>query len=198
MNLGQAKTTALQLIREYSSDGILTGESENADYLISAYKFADTAQKELAKLKKIYAVMQVTQVASAVTDVQTLKKYDLPADYMELQKVYFNDGKTVKLFSDFQWLGKKTFAVSDAYDGVFDIHYYKYPTTIDETTHDDYEFELDVDAQEVIPFYIASKMVAIDNITLSVQLLNEYELKKSQLITKDTFGITRVENSLGW
>lgn len=305
MNLREAKEKALSLMAEYSIDGVPIPDGENADYLNRMNRFADTAQKEIAQVKKIHAVysisnnpinsqqgllqgfelkqhlpgvdiieaytgskayyFEVDNVADVyieenvngvwtalVTINNTVKgqftaykgltnasnpdnairmrfsgnyvynvrnralfayafptandvpiytpyvKYQMPADFMELQKVIQQtDPRQYKEMIAYYWEGKRTFVLNYYEHGSFDIHYYRYPTTITSTTSDTYEFEIDTEAQEAIPFFIASKAVFDENQTMAIQLLNEYQIKLSRLYMADDFGITTITQNYG-
>lgn len=122
----------------------------------------------------------------------------MPADFMELQKVIQqNDPRQYKDMIAYYWEGKRTFVLNYYEQGSFDIHYYRYPTTITSATADTYEFEIDTEAQESIPFFIASKAVFDENQTMAIQLLNEYQIKLSRLYTADDFGITTITQNFG-
>lgn len=305
MNLLEAKQRALSLMAEYSVDGVLTPDGDNADYLNRMNRFADVAQKEIAQVKKIHAVysisnnpikpqqgllsgfdlkqhlpgtdiidtytgskayyFEVDNVADVyieeningvwtnlVTINNTVKgqftaykglisasnvanqirlrfsgsyvynlrnkalfeysfptandvpiyrpyvKYDMPSDFMELNKVIQQtDPRSYKEMIAYHWEGKRTFVLNYYELGSFDVHYYKYPTTITSTTADTYEFEVDTEAQEAIPFFLASKTIFDENQTLAIQLLNEYQVKLSRLYTADDFGITTITQNFG-
>jgi hypothetical protein len=53
LNLGTAKTKALQYMREYSNNANLISSTVNADYTLAFNNAADTAQKKIATIKKI-------------------------------------------------------------------------------------------------------------------------------------------------
>jgi hypothetical protein len=53
MNLKQVKTKAIQLIKQYSNNGTIITDSENADYLLSMNSFINDAQFELAAKRPI-------------------------------------------------------------------------------------------------------------------------------------------------
>jgi hypothetical protein len=125
-------------------------------------------------------------------------KYQMPADFMELQKVIQQtDPRVYKEMIAYYWEGKRTFVLNYYETGSFDIHYYRYPTTIDANTPDTYEFEVDIEAQEAIPFFIAGHAIMDENQTLAIQLLNEYQVKLSRLYTTDDFGITTITQNYG-
>lgn len=303
MLLGEAKKRALSLMAEYSIDGVVTSDGENADYLNRMNRFADQAQKELSQVKKIHAVYHIAHntikpqqglltgfelkqhtpdadiidtypgskayyfevdnvadiyieenVNGVWTPLATINnttkgqftaykglinasnpsnqirlrfsgdyvynirnkalfaytfptaddvpvyrpytRYDMPSDFMELQKVIQEtDTRQYKEMIAFYWEGKRTLVLNYYDIGSFDIHYYRYPTTIDSTTADTYEFEVDIEAQEAIPFYLAGHALLDENPTIAIQLLNEYQLRLSRLYTTDDFGITTITQS---
>ncbi|MBS4173472.1 hypothetical protein [Bacillus sp. FJAT-49736] len=120
-------------------------------------------------------------------------KYEMPSDFMELQKVVQeSDPRVYKEMIAYFWEGKRTFVLNYYETGSFEIHYYRYPSDITLATPDTYEFEVDIEAQELIPFFMASKAIFDENQTFSIQLLNEYQTKLSRLYTQDDFGITTI------
>ncbi|MET3699516.1 hypothetical protein SAMN05877753_111154 [Bacillus oleivorans] len=120
-------------------------------------------------------------------------RYEMPADFMELNKViHETDPRAYKELVEYYWEGKRTFVLNYYLNGSFLIQYYRYPTTIDSTTPDTYEFEVDTEAQEAIPYYMASKAIFDENQTMATQLLNEYQVKLSRLTTDDNYGIQTI------
>jgi hypothetical protein len=61
MNLGLAKTKALQYMREYSNNSNLISATVNADYTLAFNNAADTAQKKISTIKKIIATYSISQ-----------------------------------------------------------------------------------------------------------------------------------------
>lgn len=133
-----------------------------------------------------------------VPDYRPYIKFQMPSDFMELQKVIQQgDPRTYIDMISFKWEGKKTFVLNYYDVGSFDVHYYRYPTTIDSTTPDTYDFEIDIEAQEAIPFFLGGHALMDENPTLAIQLLNEYQTKLSRLFTTDDFGITTITQNYG-
>lgn len=304
MNLGESKARALSLMAEYSIDGTLIPDGENADYLNRMNRFADIAQKEISQVKKIHAVHTISQnpiksqfgllqgfdieqhlsqdiiyqtvgsksfyfevdgVATVYLEEnnagawQQLKKidnttkgkftaykgnvsltsasnhvrirfsgnyvynirnralfeytfptdadvpnykpyipYQMPTDFMELNNViHHQDNRQYRDMIDYKWEGKRTFVVNYYLKGSFDIHYYKYPTTIDQNTLDTHEFEVDTESSQLIPFFMAAHSIMDENQTLAIQLLNEYQVKLSRLFTPDEFSIKTITENYG-
>ena len=133
-----------------------------------------------------------------VMDYRPYVKYDMPSDFMELKKVIQQtDPRMYKEMIAYYWEGKRTFVLNYYDTGSFDIHYYRYPTSIDAITPDTYEFEIDTEAQEAIPFFIAGHCLMDENANLAIQLLNEYQTKLSRLYMSDDFGITTITQNYG-
>lgn len=306
MNLGEAKNKALSLMAEYSVDGVVIPDGENADYLDRMNRFADIAQKEIATIKKIHAVYSISQnpiksllgllkgfdlqqhldvdlvdtqgtgaqsyyfevdrtatvyieecvngvwnilqtltiptiteftaykgfitptsltnlirlrfsgaypynirnralyaykfpTVQDIPDYTPFTKYEMPTDFMEVQKVVQQtDPRTYMEMISCKWEGKKTLVLNYYDTGSFDIHYYRYPTTIDSNTPDSYEFEVYTEAQDAIPFFLAAKCLMDENILMSMQLSNEFNTKLNGISTKDKQTASTVSEVYGW
>ncbi len=126
-------------------------------------------------------------------------KYEMPTDFMELQKVIQQgDPRTYVDMIAYKWEGKKTLVLNYYDTGSFDVHYYRYPTAITKDTPDTYEFEVYTEAQEAIPFFIASHVMMEEKPTIAIQLLNEYTNKINALNTKDKQSSATVSEVYGW
>jgi hypothetical protein len=72
-------------------------------------------------------------------------------------------------------------------DGQADIYYFKYPERITEKTPDTYEFELDDDVLEIMPYGIAADLLKSDVSSNYGQVYaNRYEMLKQGLDPRDT------------
>lgn len=137
-------------------------------------------------------------------DVPTYKAYvpyELPDDYMELDKIYrwYDQRQYTVLPGDYKLTGRKTVELNWFTNGQFDIHYFKLPTVIDASTDDSYEFEVEIQAQYLIPYYAAAIVVMDENQAIGTLLLNQYQNRLANLsgtYTANTIGeITDVK---GW
>lgn len=308
MNLKTAKEKAIQLINEYSNNGSLISAAQNADYLNRMNNLADTAQKEIATVRKIHAVYNISQnpilnqlgltkgfdieqhldtdhtttvatgsksyyfevdrqatiyieeqisgvwtvlqtisvpssvreftaykglitpssstnavrirfsgtypyniryralyaytfpSASDVPDYRPYIRYTMPADFMELKKVsHETDPRQYVSLTDYKWEGKKTFVVNYYHKGGFIIEYYRLPTTITSSTDENtYEFEVDVEAQELIPYYLGAHVIMDENQGIGTLLLNLYQSKLANLGGGNTGSGNTVTNLMGW
>jgi hypothetical protein len=125
----------------------------------------------------------------------------MPADFMEVKQVITEtDPRVYKTVGQLFWEGKNVLVLNYYDKGSFLVQYFKYPSVITADTADSYEFEISVDAQEAIPYYLAGYVLLDDTnrTNIAVQLINEYELKLSRILNPDTFGITTIQNVTGW
>lgn len=119
-----------------------------------------------------------------VDDVQEYSpylRYDMPSNFMELKEIMFetNNKQYMPLTNCF-WENKNLLIAYDL-KGQIIIDYFKYPDTITSDSLDSMQFEVDTDAQELIPLYIAARVLIDENPSISTNLLNEYQLKLSRL-----------------
>jgi hypothetical protein len=140
----------------------------------------------------------------AVADIPAYRpyvRYTMPADFMEVKQVITEtDPRVYKTVGQLFWEGKNVLVLNYYDKGSFLVQYFKYPTVITADTADSYEFEISLDAQEAIPYYLAGYVLLDDTnrTNIAVQLINEYELKLSRILNPDTFGITTIQNVTGW
>ena len=117
--------------------------------------------------------------------------YQFPSDFMEFDKM-------MRAYNERQYTEnidyKGPFRNRNGYEilinwhltGQFDIHYFRYPTVITNDTPDTYEFEVDIDAQTLIPWFMAGHAIYTENANLGTQLLNQYYALKESIFTEDT------------
>jgi hypothetical protein len=131
--------------------------------------------------------------ANAVPRYAAYVPYEFPADYMEFDKMTrAYDERQLNENSDYK--GPFYNADTKRYEilinwhltGEFYIYYYKYPTVITNDTPDSYEFEVDIDAQSLIPWFIGGYAIYKENQSIGVQLLNQYYALLERLNTTDT------------
>jgi hypothetical protein len=198
MNLGEVKDRALMLMREWSTDGVKIPDGDNADYLNSMYAFADIAQKQIAKRRRIRASYDITQTAEDTETVE-MNKYDLPDDFYQLDKIiYTNEDGVYAQVTSFNWEGKKTLVIPNDITGTFHVHYFRLPTTITSTTDDSYEFEVDEDVQSAIPFFIAAQCMMDEDIGRATLKLNEYHAMLAEIDELPDNNVTQIHNVTGW
>jgi hypothetical protein len=307
MDLGTAKTKALQYMREYSNNANIISSTVNADYTLAFNNAADTACKKIATIKKIistysfsrnpiinqlglltgfdiqqhlnvdlidtmaigsqayyfeidrqcsvyieeqvggvWTILSTIIVPNTVTSFTAYKglitpssvlnqvrirfgglypynirnrylcqytfptvadipdytpyvKYTMPSNFMKLKGiVHKTDPRVYEHMSSYYWENKRVLVVNYYLTGSFDIEFYTYPADITSTTADNYEFELDVDACEAIPYFMGAMALIEENPSISTILLNLYQAELSNLDQLDTGVATMVLSLNPW
>lgn len=134
-----------------------------------------------------------------IPNYQRYVKYTMPADFYQLEKV-INKGNDM-LYQDtvdWQWEGRNILAVNYGLIGEIDVFYYAYPTQVPISPTDDWEFDLDEEACQAIPFYIASQVLIDDpaNKSTASTLLALYQGKLANMSNVITQGAQSVKNSM--
>ena len=122
-----------------------------------------------------------------VPDYKPYLYYDMPKDFMELDKIIMEGNERVyRDTKGYFWENKSRLRLGYYETGSFDVHYFKYPTKIDKTTLDTYEFEVFEEAAQLIPFKVASIIIQSEKADISARLLQIYEGDLSRLLDKQT------------
>jgi len=134
-----------------------------------------------------------------IPNYQKYIKYTMPSDFYLLRKVV-NKGNSI-LYSntiDWQWEGRNVISVSYFLTGEIDVFYYAYPADILDTVLDTYVFELDEEACQAMPYYVASQLLIDDPVLKSVadKLYAMYQGKLANLTNAVTQGSQSVRNTM--
>jgi hypothetical protein len=125
--------------------------------------------------------------------------YDLPTDYWAFNKMMRSyDQRQFAENKDYILTSDQKMHLSWFLTGQFDIYYWKKPTVITNDTSDSYEFEVDDDAQSLIPWFIGGYAIYPDNQNLGIQLLNQYNLLKAGLTQETPETDESSEDTDGW
>lgn len=142
MTLLEIKKKVLQLIEEISDNANLT---DDPDIKAKLNSVINMVQFELARMKKIPAYVQREVKAGEVVDMNTLE------NFYQLRLIRFTgDCDLIENLATF------------LNDGTADIYYYRYPVAITDDTPDTYEFELSLDALELLPYGVAGDLLKSD------------------------------------
>lgn len=143
MTLEEMKQKVYSMIEEYSEDADdLTVDEDLATKMNSVI---NQVQNELSRYKKIdgYKEMEVTKG-------EQIKLTNIDQNIYQLNIIkgvsYEPIGNTI-LFNE---------------SGVADVYYFKYPEQITADTEDNYEFELDRDILEIMPYGVAADLLKSD------------------------------------
>lgn len=138
--------------------------------------------------------------AGTVPQYQRYTLYTMPTDFFQLNKVIFKGnpsaGFNYNPTADFYWEKRNVIAINYYNVGEYTIDYNAYPTTIDDTTIATTEFEIDIEAQEAIPFYVAAHMMLDENGNINNKLYTMYQGKVTNLDDKVSNGATSISNTL--
>ena len=141
-------------------------------------------------------------VWSTVDDMpiyQKFAEYTMPSDFYMLNKV-INKGNNMLYQNtvDWNWEGRNTIAVEYFMIGEIDVFYYSYLTTVPSTPTDDWIFDLDEEACQAIPYYVAAQILMDDPVNKSVsdKLLALYQGKLANMNNTISQGSQSVKNSM--
>lgn len=169
MTLGEGKKKVLELMDEYSSGGQITVDE---DIMLKMVDFFDIAQKEVAKIKKLRRTYAVEREVGKLL-------YEMPGDFMELEAVWVDGARRTNSFA---WRGKSIF-IPERLTGKVEVDYFAVPQTIPADATDDYGFEVDEDAANAMPYFVASQQLITD---LIIDYGALYALYQACLSTLDT------------
>jgi len=117
--------------------------------------------------------------------------------------VYFegdgiNDTRYVKI-TDFLQESNHVLVIERSRPGLYTFYYKAYPTEISSTTLDDYELPLDREVVVLLPLYIASELYKDDDLGMSNQYRNEFEIAREALnTTNNATSSERFVSESGW
>ena len=166
MTLGEGKRKVLMLLDEYSAGGQIT-KDEDSDKKMA--DFFDMAQKDMANHKRIIRSVEITPDGSG-------RGYDLPDDFQQICRVW-RAGRLAGCFPVVA--GKLLTRHGDVAELV--VEYYARPETIKKDTTDEYQFEVDEDAANCLPYFVAAQHLIPDLVLDYSAFLNMYLTMKAAL-----------------
>lgn len=143
MTLKDAKEKVMVALDEVESSDLLQNIEDYENKLPDIF---DSVQRELAMFCKPIEKWAGMTIVDGFAEV--------PADCYEFKRLYLNN----KMIS-FEEIDRKIYAE----DGIYRCFYYAYPSVIDENTEDDYEFEIDLDAQEAMIYGVCAGLCINDD-----------------------------------
>ena len=153
MYLKDLKNIAMQLIDEYSE---AKSPTEDEDIKLKLNGLFNTALFEVAQIKKILKVYNFSIKEEVAAEYKSI---GLPDDFMEEKRLrYFSSNNSTLRY----YIQKDKLKVHKSCLGTFELEYYAIPEEITDDNQDDYEFELDMDAQMALPYYVASSVLMSD------------------------------------
>lgn len=131
--------------------------------------FFDEAQKDIAKYIPIVKTVSITVADNTYTNTIL--------DFLKLRCFYDSDYKRV----GFKQVGTNVYRFDN--DGTYTMEYCAMPTTISSATLDTYAFEIPTIAHDLLPYYVAAKVMDIDSDLAKYNLfMGQYQGKLQNLI----------------
>lgn len=181
MTLEQMKKKVLALIEEIADTESFTNDPDieaKLPYVINQIQY------ELSRVKKIpaYTELEVKEKDlikfSDITTEHEIYQLDIVKG---IEHEYKAQGTIIKCLED----------------GIAEIEYFRYPTKIDETTQDTFEFELSDDVLEVMPYGIAADLLKSDVSNAYGNIYaNRYEQMKQQIDVRYNTGSIEIESGV--
>lgn len=113
-------------------------------------------------------------------------EYSLPADFLEFDSIIIkSDPRVYASYIAHKWENNKKIILNYYDKGSFDIHYYKYPTTIAADAAEDTPLEIEDKAFEVVALQCAVLATAADNPALSSWIRSLYVEKIQNISQKE-------------
>ena len=170
MTLEEMKIKVYSVIEEYNEEE--DNLTEDEDLASKMNSCINAIMNEMSRFKKINAYTTLS-----VNKGDNLAFSEIASDMYQLNLITGVDYHTIQdrvIFNE---------------TGTAEVYYYKYPKQITEETEDDYKFELDTDALEIMPYGIAGLLLASDVSNNYGQIYtNLYREKVSQLDSRKSMG----------
>lgn len=182
MTLLEMKHKILRMIEEVGVNSL----TDDVDIENKLNDVINQVMFELARIKKIPAVMYKNMADDYIFDLRTIEGfYQL---YGARFKDMYGNEKDIELFESI---------IEVPCEGTLKIRYYKYPTRItDDTTDSAYVFELAEDALEVMPYGVAADLLKSDVSNNYGKVYAErYESMKQMLDPRYNVGMIYIEEA---
>lgn len=171
MDLGTLKDYAVQLIDEFSNKEYKTDDD---DIRIKLNNLFNVGQIELSNIRKIRRIFEIK-----VNKINDYVIYELPNNFKELANIYCSPDNEIQ-YRIQEDVHDKRIKIKSKIPDVVEIEYYSIPSIIDDNTNDNYKFEIDIDAQMLLPYYVAADIlksdVSADYTSFEAKYSNKLEL----------------------
>ena len=201
MTLKEMKIKTFSLIEEYYPEK--ADLAEDTDVLYKINGVVNSIQLDLMKYRKINASQEIT---IGEKDSRTINLKETLEECYQIKLINLDEDVDYKMPND------DTLILPDTYTGTFNIYYYKYPTLVEinfegETNEEkeknrlaedeDYEFELDTDLLEIMPYGIAWDLLKMDMISNYGRYFDEkYRELKNTIDPRKMSGIAKVTGGI--
>ena len=178
MTLEEMKAKVYSLIEEYNEDE--ENLTEDEDLALKMNHVINQIQNELARFKKIEAY---TTLEGSEGDLIDFSSVDDNLYQLNIIKGL-----------DCEIIGQK---IKFNEDGVAEVYYYTYPSQIDENTDDNFEFNLSIDALEIMPYGVAADLLKSDVSSNYGQIYAQrYREMKNELDPRYAMGAVYIDGGI--
>ena len=193
MNYATFRDTTIKLLNYYSTSGNLTpiSDGNTQDAVLRFPQFAQSAQLEIATTAKY--ILKNTSFEQISSTEQTYNEYTLPSDLFIIRKVEANE----KII-DWELTERYKIRVLASLTGPIKVFYNAYPIEVPTSPLDSFVFDLDEEACQAIPYYVAAQILMDDPVNKSVsdKLLALYQGKLANMNNTISQGSQSVKNSM--
>ena len=159
--------------------------SEDEDAIEKCACLYAPAYQELANEKPIYKLKDLNH---NYTGEDKYIEYSLP-NYKQIKRITAIDADNKPAVEDYYFLGKKKIFINANSDAKYFIEYTVDPSVITDDTPDEFELEIDLDAQLMLPYLVANDYLKTDPSANYSAFLNEFNRKMQKFDTRKK-GIT--------
>lgn len=178
MTLEEIKAKVYSLIEEYEEDA--DDLTSDEDLALKMNHVINQIQNELARFKKIEAYTTLNGSQGDLIDFSSVDN--------NLYQLNIIKGL------DCEIIGQK---IKFNEDGVAEVYYYVYPSQIDENTADSFEFDLSIDALEIMPYGVAADLLKSDVSSNYGQIYAErYREMKNELDPRYAMGAVYIDGGI--
>lgn len=154
MTLADNMKIMLGLIEEYSPTNVnLTDDEDIYNRLKLVYS---PNYQNISQEKKIIRTKEIV----IKEDINSALEENLPEDMYQFKRIVALDSNNNRFSPEYDIIGKKIYLKQK--EGKYIIEYYAYPTTINQDTKNNFELEIDADAQSLLPYLVANDILKVD------------------------------------
>lgn len=176
MTLEENKKICLGLIEEYSPTNKLLTDDEDIQArlnLVYSPNYQYLSQKKKILSSKKYEIAE---------DSEGFEQFSLPSNmYQFIRLIRLGENNERKSLA-YDIIGKKLYIKREK--GTYVLEFYAYPEVITLETKDDFELEIDQDAQLILPYAVANDILKVDPSADYTSFYNEYQKRLEGLDTR--------------
>lgn len=171
--------TILDQIYGYSDSGfnsfkdLINVPNNNEDYSVRIRFSGNT----FYNIKNVYLFNENYEYAEKIPDIARYIEYKMPNDFSQCLAVEIRNQDNYEKLKEFRWENQKTIAIDAFVNGEIRIEYSAIPSTINNSTQDDYEFELNEFLQHATVYYATALLMEREDLNLYNILMRLYQEK---------------------